>query len=274
MRAQENERAPDTDINSISVGLDGPRSRFRVLGVRVHAMTTVEVIIKMQHWIHQCAGCHFIACTGMHGLAESQRDPSFKRILNSADLVVADGTPLVWLGRWRGCDMRRRVYGPRLLETFCCNTGPYYRHYFYGGGPGVADRVAEVMKRRYHVHTVGTHCPPFRPLTEEERLEVDRRIESADPDILWVGLSTPKQEFWMYEHRPRLNVPVMVGVGAAFDFIAGKVKQAPLWMQENGLEWSFRLMQEPRRLWRRYLVLGPKFTWDVSLELMGLKKFD
>jgi N-acetylglucosaminyldiphosphoundecaprenol N-acetyl-beta-D-mannosaminyltransferase len=210
----------------------------------------------------------------MHGVTEAQRDASFKQILNSADLVVADGMPLVWLGRWHGCDMRRRVYGPELLEKFCCNPGPFYRHYFYGGRPGVAERVAEVLRRRYDVRTVGTYCPPFRPLTRKEEAEVERRIRAAAPDVVWVGLSTPKQERWMYEHRERLGVPVMAGVGAAFDFLAGTVRQAPPCMQENGLEWLFRLMQEPRRLWRRYLLLGSKFACEVLLELLGAKTSD
>jgi N-acetylglucosaminyldiphosphoundecaprenol N-acetyl-beta-D-mannosaminyltransferase len=159
------------------------------------------------------------------------------------------------------------------METFCRKTGPLYQHYFYGGGPGVADRLAEILKQRYGVRTVGTHSPPFRPLTEEEKVEVDRRIQAAAPDVIWVGLSTPKQERWMYEHRRWLGVPLMAGVGAAFDFIAGTAKQAPTWAQENGLEWVFRLSQEPRRLWRRYLVLGPQFVWNVLVELFGLKKF-
>jgi N-acetylglucosaminyldiphosphoundecaprenol N-acetyl-beta-D-mannosaminyltransferase len=127
---------------------------------------------------------------------------------------------------------------------------------------------------RYNVRSVGTYSPPFRPLTEQEKVEADRRIEDAAPDVLWVGLSTPKQERWMYEHRSRLPVPVMVGVGAAFDFFSGRVKQAPPWMQENGLECVYRLIQEPRRLWRRYLVLGPMFAWNVSLELLGLRKYE
>ena len=210
----------------------------------------------------------------MHGVSEARRDASFKQILNSADLVVADGIPLVWLGRRHGCDMRRRVYGPELLETFCCNTGPFYRHYFYGGAPGVADLLAEVLNERYGVRTVGTYSPSFRPLTEEEEAEVERRIRAAAPDILWVGMSTPKQERWMYEHRLRLAVPVMAGVGAAFDFIAGTVKQAPGWMRGNGLEWAFRLAQEPRRLARRYLVLGSRFACNVFLELLGAKRFE
>ncbi len=259
-------------ITSINLGIR--ESRFRVLGVSVDAVQIPDVIGLMEHWIVSRSACHFIAFTGMHGITEAQRDHSLKQMLNSANLVVADGMPLVWLGRWSGCKMRRRVYGPELMETFCRQTGPLYRHYFYGGGPGVADRVAEILKLRYGVRTVGTYSPPFRPLTDEEKVEVDRRIQAAAPDVVWVGLSTPKQERWMFEHRSRLVVPVLAGVGAAFDFIAGTAKQAPAWMQENGLEWLFRLTHQPRRLWRRYIVLGSKFAWNVSLELSGLRKFE
>jgi N-acetylglucosaminyldiphosphoundecaprenol N-acetyl-beta-D-mannosaminyltransferase len=247
---------------------------FTVLGVRVDAVQIIDVIAEMEHWIVTRAAGHFVAFTGMHGVTEAQVDPSLKQILNSADLVVADGMPLVWLGRRHGRDMRRRVYGPELLETFCCNTGPFYRHYFYGGGPGVAERLAEVLNERYGVRTVGTYSPPFRPLTGEEEAEVVRRIRAAAPDVVWVGLSTPKQERWMYDYRARLGVPVMAGVGAAFDFLAGTVRQAPVWMRENGLEWLFRLANEPLRLWRRYLVLGPRFACEVLLELLGDKTSD
>ncbi|MGA2721457.1 MAG: WecB/TagA/CpsF family glycosyltransferase [Bryobacteraceae bacterium] len=247
---------------------------FSVLGVRVHAVQIPDVIELVERCIAARSACRFIAFTGMHGITETQYDPSFKQILNSADLVVPDGMPLVWLGRWHGCAMRRRVYGPELMETFCRQTGPLYRHYFYGGGPGVADCLAEILKQRYGVRSVGTYSPPFRLLTEEEKVEVDRRIRAAAPDVVWVGLSTPKQERWMHEHRPRLSVPLMAGVGAAFDFIAGTAEQAPAWVQESGLEWFFRLTHEPRRLWRRYLVNGSRFVWNVSLELLRLRKFD
>jgi N-acetylglucosaminyldiphosphoundecaprenol N-acetyl-beta-D-mannosaminyltransferase len=247
---------------------------FSVLGVRVDSVQIPDVIEQMERWIAGRSACRCIAFTGMHGISETQDDPSFKQILNSADLVVADGTPLVWLGRWHGHAMRRRVYGPELVQTFCRKTGPLYRHYFYGGGPGVADRLAEILNEQYGVRTVGTYTPPFRPLTEEEKVEVDTRIQAADPDVVWVGLSTPKQERWMFEHRLDLSVPLLAGVGAAFDFIAGTAKQAPAWVQENGLEWFFRFTHEPRRLWRRYLVNGSKFAWNVSLELSGLRKFD
>ncbi|MGA9059358.1 MAG: WecB/TagA/CpsF family glycosyltransferase [Terriglobia bacterium] len=253
--------------------IQNPKS-FRVLGVRVDAVQIPDVVELMEGWIAARSACHFIAFIGMHTISEAQSDPSFKQILNSLDLAVADGMPVVWLGRWHGHTMRRRVYGPELMETFCRKTGPLYQHYFYGGGPGVADRVAHILKQRYGVRSVGTYSPPFRPLTEEEKVEVDLRIQAAAPDVVWVGMSTPKQQRWMYEHRPRLSVPLMAGVGAAFDFIAGTVKQAPAWMQENGLEWFFRLVQEPRRLWRRYLIMGSEFVWNVSLELLGLKRFD
>ncbi len=210
----------------------------------------------------------------MHGIAEARQDPSFKKVLNSADLVVPDGMPLVWLGRRHGYDMRRRVYGPELMETFCRSTGPSYRHFFYGGGPGLAERLAENLRERYNIRTVGTYCPPFRSLTLEEEADAERCIRAAAPDVVWVGLSTPKQERWMFAHRTQLGVPVMAGVGAAFDFISGTAKQAPSWMRENGLEWLFRLAHEPRRLWRRYVLLGSRFACEVFLELLCIRNFD
>jgi N-acetylglucosaminyldiphosphoundecaprenol N-acetyl-beta-D-mannosaminyltransferase len=159
------------------------------------------------------------------------------------------------------------------METFCRNTGARYRHFFYGGAPGVGERLAENLQRRYGIGVAGTYAPPFRPLTDKEEKEVAEFVQAAAPDLLWVGLSTPKQERWMHEHRHRLKVPVMLGVGAAFDFQIGKVKQAPAWMRENGLEWLFRLVQEPKRLWRRYLVHGSVFGWNVALELLNWRKF-
>lgn len=228
---------------------------------------------QMEEWIRDQRGSHFIAVTGMHGVSEACRDPELRHILNSADLLVPDGMPLVWLGRLRGFALRRRVYGPELMETFCRETGRRYRHFLYGGMPGVPETLAAALKGRYGVRVVGTYSPPFRPLTQEEAEQVAGVIHKAAPDVLWAGLSTPKQERWMFEHRNTLPVPVMVGVGAAFDFNTGRVRQAPSWMREHGLEWLFRLSQEPRRLWRRYLVLGPQFVWNVLLELFGLKKF-
>lgn len=248
-------------------------AHFAVLGAPVHAVQIPDVIQHIESWIRDGESGRFIAVTGMHGVSESIQDLRFREILESASLVVPDGMPLVWLGRWKGHNMKRRVYGPELMETFCRETGPRYRHFLYGGADGVASRLADVLQQRYSTRIVGTYSPPFRPLTTEETADVIQRIRVVNPDILWVGLSTPKQERWMYENRGRLSVPVLVGVGAAFDFHTGRVKQAPHWMRENGLEWFYRLLSEPRRLWRRYLIQGPQFAWNVGMEILGLKRF-
>jgi len=234
-----------------------------------------DVVAQMERWIGERRGSHYIAVTGMHGVTEAQHDAALKEVLNSADLVVPDGMPLVWLGRWRGFGLKRRVYGPELMLEFCRATASKgYRHFFYGGAPGVAGELAGRLRRQFpSLQVVGTYSPPFRPVTPEEDAQVAHMICEARPDVLWVGLSTPKQERWMSEHRDRLDAPVMVGAGAAFDLNTGRVKQAPRWMREHGLEWFWRLLAEPRRLWRRYLIGGAEFVWLVALELLGLKKF-
>jgi N-acetylglucosaminyldiphosphoundecaprenol N-acetyl-beta-D-mannosaminyltransferase len=247
---------------------------FRVLGVRVDAVQIPGAIATMEEWIRARAGTHFVAVTGMHGVVEARHQQTFKAILGKADLVVPDGMPLVWMGRWHGFTMPRRVYGPELMETFFKTTGNRYSHFFYGGAEGVADQLACKMWGRYGIRIAGTYSPPFRKLTAQEEWEVVGRIQSTSPDVLWVGLSTPKQEKWMWAFHDRLDVPVLVGVGAAFDFHTGRVKQAPVWMREHGLEWFFRLISEPRRLWRRYLIYGPQFIWNVNLEIFRLKKFN
>ncbi|HZV87927.1 MAG TPA: WecB/TagA/CpsF family glycosyltransferase [Candidatus Binatus sp.] len=247
---------------------------YSVLGVRVDALQIPEVVRRMDEWIARREGCRYIAVTGMHGVTEAQHDGEFKTILNTAGLVVADGMPLVWAGRRHGFEMRRRVYGPELMETFCKETAKKgYRHFFYGGAPGVAEELASRFVCRFPgLAVAGSYSPPFRALTREEDDEIIKAIGGAEADIVWVGLSTPKQECWMFEHRDRLNVPVLVGVGAAFDFHTGRIAQAPEWIREHGLEWLFRLTMEPRRLWRRYLVYGAEFAALVLLELLGLKK--
>jgi N-acetylglucosaminyldiphosphoundecaprenol N-acetyl-beta-D-mannosaminyltransferase len=247
---------------------------FRVLGVPVNAIQIPGAIATMEEWIRDKAGTHFVAVTGMHGVVEAQHQQAFKNILNSADLVVPDGMPLVWIGRRYGYKMPRRVYGPELMETFFKATGDRYSHFFYGGAEGVADFLAAKMQSRYGIRVAGTYSPPFRSLTSEEEDQVAGMIQSAAPDVLWVGLSTPKQEQWMWAFHDRVDVSVMVGVGAAFDFHTGRVRQAPFWMREHGLEWLFRLVSEPRRLWRRYLIYGSQFVWNVNLEILKLRKFN
>ncbi len=248
---------------------------FQVLGVRVDAVQIPDVVAQMKEWIREKTGCHSIAATGMNGLVEAQHDPSFKEVLNATDLVVPDGMPLVWLGRRCGHVLPRRVYGPDLLLAFCEKTaGQGYRHFFYGAEkePDVPERLAKTLKNRFPGMIVaGTHS---RPLGSEQEEEIVSLISHAAPDVLWVGLGELRQVRWMHTHKDKLRVPVLVGVGAAFDMLSGRKKQAPRWMREHGLEWFFRLIQEPRRLWRRYLVYGAQFIAYLVLESLGLKNFD
>ena len=248
---------------------------FDVLGVGLQAVQTLDVVARMEKWIHDGGRCHTVAATSMHGVVEAQRDPCFKEILNSTDAVVPDGMPLVWLGQQAGYYLPRRVYGPELILAFCEKTQSQgYRHFFYGSEPRAAEQLARSLKHRFPgLQVAGTYSPPFRLLSREEDDEIVAMISRAAPDVLWVGLGTPKQERWMHEHKNRLNVPVVVSVGAAFDWLSGRKKQAPRWMREHGLEWLFRVFQEPRRLWRRYLIYGTEFVACIVLESLGLKKF-
>jgi N-acetylglucosaminyldiphosphoundecaprenol N-acetyl-beta-D-mannosaminyltransferase len=247
-------------------------TEYKVLGVRVNATQIPDVVQTLRQWIGDGGPARFVAVTGMHGVMEARQSPEFHQILAEADLVVPDGMPLVWVGRSYGLNLHRRVYGPELMETFLRETGGAYRHFFYGGAEGVADRLAVIARERFGIRIAGTWCPPFRPLTDDEENQVAAMIEETRPDVIWIGLSTPKQERWMHAHR-HLKAPVMIGVGAAFDFHTGRASQAPVWMRENGFEWLFRLMSEPRRLWRRYIVLGGKFSWNVALQLLGWRNF-
>jgi N-acetylglucosaminyldiphosphoundecaprenol N-acetyl-beta-D-mannosaminyltransferase len=248
---------------------------FNILGVRVDAVQIPDVLSLMEEWIRQRDTCHYIAVTDMHSLMQAQHAASFKKILENADLVVPDGFPLVWLGRRKGFPLKRRVYGPELMERFCKETASRgYRHFFYGGAPGVAvDLAARLAARFPGLRIAGAFCPPFWPLTQKEDEAVSSMLNRSRADIVWVGLGAPKQERWMFEHQGRLAARVLVGVGAAFDFHTGRIPQAPSWMREHGLEWSFRLSREPGRLWRRYLVYGTQFVALVLLESLGLKKF-
>jgi N-acetylglucosaminyldiphosphoundecaprenol N-acetyl-beta-D-mannosaminyltransferase len=254
--------------------LSGAQSTFKVLGVEVDAVQIPHVIHQMEEWMHARDGSHFIALTSVDTIMQAWHQDSFRQILNAADLTVPDGMPLVWLGRMMGYEMKRRVYGPDLLLDFCRATqAKGYGHFFYGGASGVPERLADALLRRCpHLRVTGTYSPPFRRLTQEEDMQAVEMINQAAPDVLWVGLGCPKQERWMFEHRHLLNVPVTVGVGAAFDFYTGRVAQAPCWMREHGLEWFFRLTQEPRRLWRRYLIQNPQFIFQVCLELARLRR--
>jgi len=245
---------------------------FHVLGSRVDAIQIPGVIAQMQDWIARRDVCRYIAVTGMHGVTEARHDPQLRAALASASLVVPDGMPLVWLGRRHGFHLPRRVYGPELMLRFFQETTSRTRHFLYGGAPGVADALANKFARQFPTHAIaGTFSPPYRNLSRDDSREICSMINDSNPDIVWVGLGTPKQERWMHVHQHLLSAPVLVGVGAAFDFHAGRVRSAPAWMGDHGLEWLFRLAQEPRRLWHRCLVRGSEFATLAILELLRHK---
>ncbi len=198
-----------------------------------------------------------------------------RRAVNGAGLATPDGMPLVWLGKWKSQLKVSRVYGPDLMLALCqLSVKGGYRHYFYGGDAGVPELLAKKLQARFpKLKIAGGHSPPFRPLSAAEDAQIVKQINQAGPDIVWVGLGTPKQDLWMAAHRAQLTAPVLIGVGAAFDFHTGKIPQAPRWMQQAGLEWLFRLWQEPRRLWYRYLVYNPLFILLVLAQILGLKRY-
>ena len=240
--------------------------RVNVLGVVITPTNMKTAVQTIARWI-ACREQQYVCVTGLHGVTESLRDISLKRIHNQSGMTVPDGMPMVWLSRWAGFRDVTRVYGPDLMLAVCAKG---YRHFFYGGAPGVPEQLGQVLQRRFaNLHVCGTYSPPFRPLTPAEDADITAMINNAAPDILWIGLSTPKQERWMADHVGRLTVPVMIGVGAAFDIHTHRVRQAPLWMQQRGLEWFFRLLQEPRRLWRRYLVGNTLFLWHLLWQRLG-----
>lgn len=244
--------------------------RVDVLGVRVSAINVPAALAAFDAWIARGERA-YVCVSGVHGVMESRRDPALRAIHNAAGLVTPDGMPLVWLSRLAGHRDATRVYGPDLMLAYCAHgVAAGRRHYFYGGNPGVPGLLADRLEDRVPgLRVVGTHSPPFRALTPEEDDAEVARINASGADVVWVGLSTPKQERWMAAHRARLTAPVLVGVGAAFDFHAGLKRQAPRWMQRSGLEWAFRLASEPRRLGRRYLVNNPLFVWHVARQLAG-----
>jgi N-acetylglucosaminyldiphosphoundecaprenol N-acetyl-beta-D-mannosaminyltransferase len=248
--------------------------RVNILGVGVSAVSMQEAVGSVDRFL-QGNSSAYVCVTGVHGIMEAQSDETFRATLNHSFLTTPDGMPTVWLGRWSGFKDMTRVYGPEFMHEICkLSVERGYRHFLYGGKPGVAEELKAKLEAEFPgLRITGTYTPPFRPLNDAEESELMSAVYHSQADVLWCGLSTPKQERFMAQYSGRLPVKLMFGVGAAFDINSGNLKDAPRWIKQAGLQWLHRLVLEPRRLAGRYLRNNPKFVWLVSLQLMGLRKF-
>lgn len=251
-------------------GACGILPRLYVCGVGICPVDLDTAVASIEGWI-EARERKYVCVTGAHGVAESVKDPALREIHNRAGMVVPDGMPLVWISRLRGFTRVGRVYGPDLMLSVC-ERSQYkgYSHFFYGSTPAVLDALASNLRRRFPQLTIaGAYSPPLGlDACVADRVGVEL-IDAAAPDIVWVGLGTPKQERWMAARRGELSSPVLIGIGAAFDFLAGTKRQAPAWMRSHGLEWAFRLATEPRRLFGRYAVAVPLLSWQLVLGCLG-----
>ncbi|MCK5579846.1 MAG: WecB/TagA/CpsF family glycosyltransferase [Candidatus Omnitrophica bacterium] len=244
-----------------------------ILGVNISAVNLELAGQEIDRWIQNRQKV-YVCVAPVSTIMDCQDDPEYRKIVNNAGMVTPDGMPVVWLGKLSGNKTIQRTYGPDLMRQ-TCDVGQKrgYRHYFYGGTSDTLQILEQRLKEQFpDINIVGKYSPPFRKIQEIEKDTVLEEINSFAPDILWVGLGSPKQDYWMSQHRDKLNVPVIVGVGAAFDFLAGVKPQAPGWMQKSGLEWLFRLCCEPGRLWKRYLIGNARFVYLVIKEKLGLRR--
>jgi len=248
-----------------------------ILGSRVHLLTAAGTVDRIESWIERRdGGCRRVVVTGFHGLWEAYKNPRLQQMLNSAELWVPDGIAPIWVARLRGHRGAERAPGADIMREFFRRANQKkYRSYFYGDTESTLSALQGALTRHYPSHQiVGTFSPPFRSLTAEEDREVIERIHAARPDVLWVGLGMPKQDIWIHEHLDRLNVPVVIGVGAAFAFVAGTVPRCPEWVGRMGFEWAYRFLKEPRKLWRRDLLDGPRFLFHAGLEFLHSENRD
>jgi len=248
--------------------------RANVLGVGVSAINLPEAVELFRQALDN--GIRGYVCvTGVHGVMEARSDPCLRRILNSSLLSAPDGMPMVWIGRLQRLRRMGRVFGPDLMRAVCqMSVSKGYTHFLYGGKPGVAEHLRTVLVEQFPgLRVVGVYSPPFGPLSERQEQELRSIVARVKPDIFWVGLSTPKQERFMARYTKAMDTRLMVGVGAAFDYLCGNIKDAPDWVKNAGLQWLHRFAQEPGRLWKRYLYNNPRFLWGVTLQLIGIKTY-
>lgn len=231
----------------------------------VPAMTFREAMQTLYEWAHDSKTRYVSTCT-VYTLMRAMEEDEVFTALKAADMITADGMPLVWLQRSQGQRHAERVYGPDVMLALCERTkgDSEISHYLFGGLPGVPEELAQVLTERFEgINIAGTFSPPLADIGEEPDDQIVQRLNRSGASVIWVGLGSPKQDLWMHLYRPVLDAPLLIGVGAAFDFISGTKLQAPVWMRRRGLEWLFRLLQEPRRLWHRYLVYNIRFVGAV-----------
>jgi N-acetylglucosaminyldiphosphoundecaprenol N-acetyl-beta-D-mannosaminyltransferase len=254
--------------------LASANARVNILGVGITPLDLSKAVSFVASFL-TTGNKGYICVTGMHGIMEAQADPDFRHIQNNSFLTTPDGVPTVWIGRLDGHDTMRQVRGADLMLGLCeasVHTGT--RHFLYGGKPGVAELLRDILTLRFPgLQIVGTYTPPFRPLTPQEETELHCLLAESKADVLWCGISTPKQERFMAKYIHRLPVRLMIGVGAAFDLNAGLLNDSPQWVQKCGLQWAHRLCQEPKRLWRRYLLNIPRFLWLYFLQWTGIRSY-
>mgnify|MGYP001422775920 CR=1 FL=1 len=251
---------------------DKKLNSFDILGVKVSAVNMDEGCQAIEDAIAKSNKSYVCVCP-VSTIMECQKDQEVLQSVNSANLVTPDGMPVVWLGKSKGYRNISRVYGPDLMLKMCkISEDKGYKNYFYGSKSDVLGKLQEKLKELFpNLYITGTYSPPFRELSGGEDNEIIRMINESNSDILWVGLGSPKQDLWMHKYRDKINVPVMIGVGAAFDFISGAKKQAPKFMQRIGCEWLFRLILEPKRLWRRYIIGNALFLYLIAKGLVTEK---
>jgi N-acetylglucosaminyldiphosphoundecaprenol N-acetyl-beta-D-mannosaminyltransferase len=248
--------------------------RVNILGVGISVLDVPGAVRSVDSFLAS-GRKGYICVTGMHGIMEAQADPVFRQIQNDSILTTPDGIPTVWIGHLMGHKNMKQVAGPQFMMEVCAAAARNgSKHFLYGGKPGVAERLKQILTERFPgLQIVGTYTPPFRPLNAEEEAELYRLVRDSGADVMWCGISTPKQERFMAKYIDVLPVKLMIGVGAAFDINSGLLKDSPQWAKKCGLQWFHRLCQEPRRLWRRYLLNIPRFVGLYVMQWSGLRSY-
>lgn len=247
------------------------RSRT-VLGVPISSLTMEEAISRVNAWIVAGSPTRLVTFTNVHMVVEAQIRPGFQKLMQNMDMNCPDGAPIFWLTR-REHATAEKISGPDFMPLFCKHSVVLgHRHFFYGGAPDVARHTAQVLSERFPGLQIAGHLsPPFRDLTDEETEAVIEKINATNADLVWVCLGCPRQEAWISKHREKLNAKVVLAVGQAFDIVAGRTSRAPAALRACGLEWFYRLCQEPTRLWKRYLVTNLLFSLLIVRDKLGRK---